>query len=141
MSVPPGVYERVSHDGAHHLLPRAAHSGVIVGEVLLAGDNRGKVVLERVPGGASKRVLLQTGYRVLVPAGLQIQIRKVTVELGSWKGKVVIVPGCPIGAPGVRGVRAHLVDLVDPDDLRAVARVFDAVSDRLVAGHPEAEMR
>ena len=38
----------------------------------------------------------------------------------------------------VRGVRAHLVDLVDPDDLRAVARVFDAVSDRLV---PEAEMR
>lgn len=41
----------------------------------------------------------------------------------------------------VRGVRAHLVDLVDPDDLRAVARVFDAVSDRLVAGHPEAEMR
>ena len=41
----------------------------------------------------------------------------------------------------VRGVRAHLVDLVDPDDLRAVARVFDAVSNRLVAGHPEAEMR
>jgi len=41
----------------------------------------------------------------------------------------------------VRGVRAHLVDLVDPDDLRAVARVFDAVSDRLVAGHPEAEIR
>ena len=41
----------------------------------------------------------------------------------------------------VRGVRAHLVDLVDPDDLRAVARVFDAVSDRLVAGPPEAEMR
>lgn len=41
----------------------------------------------------------------------------------------------------VRGVRAHLVDLVDADDFRAVARVFDAVSDRLVAGHPEAEIR
>ncbi len=41
----------------------------------------------------------------------------------------------------VRGVRAHLVDLADPDDLRAVARVFDAVADRLVAGHPEAEIR
>ncbi len=41
----------------------------------------------------------------------------------------------------VRGVRAHLVDLVEPEDLRAVARVMDAVSDRLVAGHPEAEIR
>ena len=41
----------------------------------------------------------------------------------------------------VRGVRAHLVDLVDADDFRAVARVFDAVADRLVAGHPEAEIR
>ena len=41
----------------------------------------------------------------------------------------------------VRGVRAHLVDLADPDDFRAVARVFDAVADRLVAGHPEAEIR
>ncbi len=41
----------------------------------------------------------------------------------------------------VRGVRANLVDLVDGDDLAAVGRVFDAVSDNLVAAHPEMEMR
>ncbi len=41
----------------------------------------------------------------------------------------------------VRGVRAHLVDLVTPEDLQAVGRVMDAVSDHLVSGHPEMEMR
>jgi DNA-binding MarR family transcriptional regulator len=41
----------------------------------------------------------------------------------------------------VRGVRENLVDLVDGDDLAAVGRVFDAVSDNLVAAHPEMEMR
>lgn len=41
----------------------------------------------------------------------------------------------------VRGVRANFVDLAEPDDLGAIARAMDAVSDRLVAGHPEAEIR
>ncbi len=37
----------------------------------------------------------------------------------------------------VRGVRAHLVDLASPEDFAAVGRVFDAVSDQLLAGVPE----
>ena len=41
----------------------------------------------------------------------------------------------------VHSVRTNLVDLAAPEDLAAVARVMDAVSDRLVAGHPEAEIR
>ena len=41
----------------------------------------------------------------------------------------------------VAGVREHLVDLVDDDDLAAVGRVMDAVSDNLIAAHPEMEMR
>jgi DNA-binding MarR family transcriptional regulator len=41
----------------------------------------------------------------------------------------------------VNGVRAHLVDLVSSEDFQAVGRVMNAVSDHLVAGHPEMEMR
>ncbi len=41
----------------------------------------------------------------------------------------------------VEGVREHLVDLVTAEDLLAVGRVMDAVSDNLVAAHPEMEMR
>ena len=41
----------------------------------------------------------------------------------------------------VNGVRDHLVDLVTPEDFAAVGRVMNAVSDNLVAGHPEMEMR
>ena len=41
----------------------------------------------------------------------------------------------------VRGVRANLVDLAAPEDLAAVGRVMDGVADKLVAGHPEAEIR
>jgi len=41
----------------------------------------------------------------------------------------------------VGGVRDHLVDVVDADDLAAVGRVMNAVADRLVAGHPEMEIR
>jgi len=41
----------------------------------------------------------------------------------------------------VTGVRAHLVDLVSREDFAAVGRVMNAVSDHLVAGHPEMEMR
>jgi DNA-binding MarR family transcriptional regulator len=41
----------------------------------------------------------------------------------------------------VTGVRAHLVDLANADDFRTVGRVMDAVSDQLVVGHPEMELR
>ncbi|MGY2702381.1 MULTISPECIES: MarR family winged helix-turn-helix transcriptional regulator [unclassified Nocardioides] len=41
----------------------------------------------------------------------------------------------------VGGVRAHLVDLASREDFRAVGRVMNAVSDHLVAAHPEMEMR
>jgi DNA-binding MarR family transcriptional regulator len=41
----------------------------------------------------------------------------------------------------VTGVREHLVDLVTPEDFRAVGRVMNLVSDHLIAGHPEMEIR
>ena len=41
----------------------------------------------------------------------------------------------------VRGVRDHLVDLVSPEDFRAMGRVMNAVADHLIAAHPEMEMR
>ncbi len=37
----------------------------------------------------------------------------------------------------VRGVREHLVDLASDEDLAAIGRVFDEVSDRLLLGKPE----
>ena len=41
----------------------------------------------------------------------------------------------------VKGVRAHLVDLVDSDDFAAVGRVMNLVADHLIATHPEMEIR
>ena len=41
----------------------------------------------------------------------------------------------------VEGVRDHLVDLADPADFAAVGRVFDAVSDDLIAANPDMELR
>lgn len=41
----------------------------------------------------------------------------------------------------VEGVRDHLVDLAADEDLRAMGRVMDAVSDNLIARHPEMEIR
>jgi hypothetical protein len=41
----------------------------------------------------------------------------------------------------VQGVREHLVDLAAPDDFLALGRVMDAVSDNLIACHPEADIR
>ena len=41
----------------------------------------------------------------------------------------------------VNGVRANIVDLVSADDFDALGRVMNTVSDHLVAGHPEMEMR
>ena len=41
----------------------------------------------------------------------------------------------------VNGVRANIVDLVSADDFDALGRVMNTVSDHLVAGHPEMEIR
>ena len=41
----------------------------------------------------------------------------------------------------VMGVRDYLVDLVDEEDFLALGRVMDAVADRLIADHPERELR
>ncbi len=41
----------------------------------------------------------------------------------------------------VEGVREHLVDLVSDEDFAALRRIMDAVSDNLIARHPEMEMR
>jgi hypothetical protein len=41
----------------------------------------------------------------------------------------------------VRGVREHLVGLASSEDFAAVGRVFDAVSDGLIAGNPAADIR
>jgi DNA-binding MarR family transcriptional regulator len=54
------------------------------------------------------------------------------------KGWDLLVRVAPVH---VNGVRDHLVDLVSPEDLEAVGRVMDAVSDHLVAAHPEMEIR
>jgi DNA-binding MarR family transcriptional regulator len=54
------------------------------------------------------------------------------------KGHDLLVRMAPIH---VSGVRQHLVDLVSRDDFAALGRVMDAVSDNLIAAHPEMEMR
>ena len=41
----------------------------------------------------------------------------------------------------VAGVRRLLVDLVDEEDFDAVGRVFNAVTDGLIAGHPAMDIR
>lgn len=41
----------------------------------------------------------------------------------------------------VRGVREHLVDLVDPQDLAAVGRVMNAVCDHLIGTNPDVDIR
>jgi DNA-binding MarR family transcriptional regulator len=41
----------------------------------------------------------------------------------------------------VTGVREHLVDLASTEDFLALGRVMNAVSDDLVPGHPEADIR
>jgi len=41
----------------------------------------------------------------------------------------------------VAGVRDYLVDRVEPADFAALGRVMDAVSDRLIACHPEMDIR
>jgi DNA-binding MarR family transcriptional regulator len=54
------------------------------------------------------------------------------------KGQDLLVRAAPTH---VSGVREHLVDLCIGDDFTALGRVMDAVSDHLVAAHPEMEIR
>lgn len=54
------------------------------------------------------------------------------------KGYDLLVRVAPVH---VNGVRDHLVDLSSDEDLAALGRVMNAVSDNLVAAHPEMEMR
>jgi DNA-binding MarR family transcriptional regulator len=41
----------------------------------------------------------------------------------------------------VEGVRDYIVDLATPEDFAALGRVMNAVTDRLIACHPEADIR
>lgn len=41
----------------------------------------------------------------------------------------------------VEGVRSYLVDVAKPADFVALGRVMDAVTDELISGHPEMEIR
>ena len=55
------------------------------------------------------------------------------------EGRRVLVEAAPTH---VRGVREHLVDLASRDDFDALGRIFDEVSERLLAGKPkEADIR
>jgi DNA-binding MarR family transcriptional regulator len=54
------------------------------------------------------------------------------------KGHALLVAAAPCH---VESVRRNLVDLVEPADFAALGRVFDTVSDHLVARHPEIEIR
>jgi DNA-binding MarR family transcriptional regulator len=54
------------------------------------------------------------------------------------KGHDLLVRAAPTH---VAGVRTYLVDLSSDADFTALGRVFDAVSDNLVAAHPEMEIR
>lgn len=54
------------------------------------------------------------------------------------KGFAVLEEAAPLH---VEGVRSYLVDVADPDDFVALGRAMDAVTDQLIAGHPEMELR
>lgn len=53
-------------------------------------------------------------------------------------GKQTLIDLAPLH---VQGVRDYLVDLVSQTDFGAFGRVMNAVSDRLISNHPEAELR
>ena len=50
------------------------------------------------------------------------------------EGRHVLVAAAPTH---VRGVRAHLVDLATPEDFAALGRIFNALSDKLLADKPD----
>ncbi|HEX3929240.1 MAG TPA: MarR family transcriptional regulator [Nocardioides sp.] len=53
-------------------------------------------------------------------------------------GHDVLVEAAPVH---VQGVREYLVDLADRDDVAALGRVMNAVTDALIDCHPEADIR
>jgi DNA-binding MarR family transcriptional regulator len=63
--------------------------------------------------------------------------RGVLAEM-TERGYRLLVAAAPLH---VAGVRANLVDLADPEDLAALGRVMNAVTDKLITEHPEAEIR
>lgn len=60
------------------------------------------------------------------------------VAVITEKGRLLLENVAPTH---VNGVRDHLVDLASPEDFAALGRVMNAVSDHLIAGHPDMEMR
>src|SRR6188472_2411696 len=54
------------------------------------------------------------------------------------RGYDLLVEAAPVH---VHGVRDYLVDLSSREDIAALGRVMDAVSDRLIACHPEMDLR
>jgi DNA-binding MarR family transcriptional regulator len=54
------------------------------------------------------------------------------------RGHDLLVEAAPLH---VQGVRNYLVDLAERDDFAALGRVMNAVTDRLVECHPEADIR
>lgn len=54
------------------------------------------------------------------------------------RGYDLLVEAAPVH---VNGVRDYLVDLASRDDFAALGRVMNAVADRLIACHPEADIR
>jgi len=53
-------------------------------------------------------------------------------------GYALLVEAAPVH---VEGVRDYLVDLATPEDFAALGRVMNAVTDRLIECHPEADIR
>jgi DNA-binding MarR family transcriptional regulator len=54
------------------------------------------------------------------------------------RGHDLLVEAAPLH---VQGVRDYLVDLASTDDFAALGRVMNAVTDRLIECHPEADIR
>jgi DNA-binding MarR family transcriptional regulator len=54
------------------------------------------------------------------------------------RGHDLLVEAAPLH---VQGVREYLVDLASTDDFAALGRVMNAVTDRLIECHPEADIR
>jgi DNA-binding MarR family transcriptional regulator len=56
----------------------------------------------------------------------------------TGRGRRLLEAAAPLH---VTGVRENLVDLCSPEDFEAFGRVMNAVADKLVTAHPEAELR
>lgn len=74
----------------------------------------------------------------LVTRGSSPEDGRGVVATMTQRGYDLLVRMAPIH---VSGVREHLVDLVSREDFAALGRVMNAVSDNLIAAHPEMEMR